>query len=603
MAHQRETRICQAFGKEFVIEPEDFEFYERIGVPPPTWCPDCRNMRRLAWREELHLYKDICKLCGKSIVSIHAPGGPFTVYCRECWLSDKWDPMQYGRDYDFKRPFFLQYRELIEAVPRPALTGSNLVRSDYSHACESVKDCYYVFWSYFCENSQYAFGNLLSRSAYDTFVADNSDHAYETLHSNRLYRVRFASFSDDCMDSAFLYDCVGCSDCFGCVNLRKKKYCLWNEQLSKEEYRKRMEYWDTGSFSRLAEAKEKFRELYLSLPRRYAHIQHSRNATGDIIRGAKNCDTCFSALDGVENCKYVYFGGLNLKDSMDTTAGGDLAELLYETMFTVRSSRVFFSSGVGNSRDVRYSDWAEDCDDLFGCVGLKHKRFCILNKQYGQEEYRSLAGKIKKHMDEVPYVDKKGRAYGYGEFFPTELSAYAYNESFAFNWYPKTREEALAEGWQWREASERNYSVGVLPEKLPDHIRDAPDSLAGGIIGCAHGGKCGEMCSTAFKLTPDELAFYRDIGVALPRLCPKCRYAERMRWRNGFHVWSRRCMCEGGQSGTGNDGTKTGTPRIYRNSVAHFHGSSPCPNSFETTYAPGKPEIVYCEKCYQEEFL
>ncbi|MDI6602741.1 MAG: hypothetical protein QME57_01295 [Patescibacteria group bacterium] len=38
----QEKCTCQNCKKEFVIEPEDFAFYEKIKVPPPTWCPECR---------------------------------------------------------------------------------------------------------------------------------------------------------------------------------------------------------------------------------------------------------------------------------------------------------------------------------------------------------------------------------------------------------------------------------------------------------------------------------------------------------------------------------------------------------------------------------
>src|SRR3989344_4931716 len=105
-----ETKTCQNCKTSFIIEPDDFAFYEKIKVPPPTWCPECRNIRRMAWREDHTLYRDTCKLCGKSIISVYAPDGPFIVYCRSCWNSDKWDPLQYGREYDFSRPFFKQYR-------------------------------------------------------------------------------------------------------------------------------------------------------------------------------------------------------------------------------------------------------------------------------------------------------------------------------------------------------------------------------------------------------------------------------------------------------------------------------------------------------------
>ena len=101
---------CQNCKNQFTIESEDFDFYSKIQVPPPTWCPDCRNLRRMLWREERTLYRSACGLCGKAIITVHSPDGPFTVYCRECYKSDKWDPLTYGRDYDFNKPFFLQYR-------------------------------------------------------------------------------------------------------------------------------------------------------------------------------------------------------------------------------------------------------------------------------------------------------------------------------------------------------------------------------------------------------------------------------------------------------------------------------------------------------------
>ncbi|MBI4085027.1 MAG: hypothetical protein HY432_00780 [Candidatus Liptonbacteria bacterium] len=591
------VQACQSCKQNFIVEPEDFEFYKKIDVPPPTWCPLCRNMRREAWRESHLLYRNTCKLCGKSVVGIHPAEDRFVVYCRECWYSDKWDSLDYGLDYDFNKPFFLQYRELMEAVPRPAMTGTSIVNSDFSHACVSCKNCYYTFWSLFSEDSQNCFALLFSRNAYDSYVTDNSDHAYETLHCNRLYKVRFGYFADNCFDSSFLFDCVGCSDCFGCVNIRKQKYCIFNKKLSKDEYLKQMEYWDLGSYKRLEEAKEKFRALYLSLPRRYAHIINSQNVTGDIIRDSKNCKSCFSALDDVQNCKYLFFGGLSLKDSYDVTGGGDMSELMYEIFGVTRSQRVFLSAGGGNSQDAAYCNWIENSSMLFGCIRLKNKKYCILNKQYAKEEYENLLPKIKKHMDEMPYMDKKGRVYKYGEFFPTELSAYPFNDSWAFTFSPKTKEEVISEGWKWREPQEHSYKISLEPENLPDHIRDVSDDVLKEIIGCIHKGGCNERCTSAFRLTSEELAFYRKMNVALPRLCPNCRYSQRLQWRNGYNLWRRSCMCEGKQSTNGK------SRMSYTNTSVHFHGDGSCPSEFETTFSPEKPEIIYCDQCYKAEFL
>jgi len=47
-----EIKNCQNCKKDFTVEPEDFNFYEKIKVPPPTFCPECRLVRRMLWRNE-----------------------------------------------------------------------------------------------------------------------------------------------------------------------------------------------------------------------------------------------------------------------------------------------------------------------------------------------------------------------------------------------------------------------------------------------------------------------------------------------------------------------------------------------------------------------
>ena len=101
-----QQKVCQSCKNEFFVEPEDFDFYEKIQVPPPTRCPECRFQRRAVTRNERSLYRDVCDLCGKQMLSVYSPGKPFKVYCRACWNSDAWDPLEYGADYDWQKPFF-----------------------------------------------------------------------------------------------------------------------------------------------------------------------------------------------------------------------------------------------------------------------------------------------------------------------------------------------------------------------------------------------------------------------------------------------------------------------------------------------------------------
>ena len=99
------VRGCQNCKQDFTIEPDDFLFYEKIKVPPPTFCPECRMVRRMLWRNERYLYKSNCDLCKKGIISVYPAQNNFPVYCCDCWWGDKWDSSVYGVDYDFQNHF------------------------------------------------------------------------------------------------------------------------------------------------------------------------------------------------------------------------------------------------------------------------------------------------------------------------------------------------------------------------------------------------------------------------------------------------------------------------------------------------------------------
>src|SRR3989338_5776331 len=116
-----ETRAFQNCKKDFTIESEDFSFYEKLKVPPPTWCPHCRFIRKLTFMNERSLYKSSCGNCKKSIISMYHPDTPFPLWCVQCHLSDIWDARDYAREYDFSRNFFEQFKELKYSIPHRAL--------------------------------------------------------------------------------------------------------------------------------------------------------------------------------------------------------------------------------------------------------------------------------------------------------------------------------------------------------------------------------------------------------------------------------------------------------------------------------------------------
>ncbi|MCD6528167.1 hypothetical protein J7K44_00780 [bacterium] len=572
-----ETRICQNCGKRFTIEPEDFEFYQKINVPPPTFCPDCRLQRRMSFYNLRKLYKRKCDFSGKSLISIYHPDGPYKVYHQEIWHSDKWDPVSYGREYDFSRPFFEQFDKLMKEIPWPhKLLDMGNVNCDYCVGTLYSKNCYMCAIS-FSEDCLYVYG-MKDKNSIDCLYLQGGELCYENIDCNNNYKVFFSQYTDNCIESAFLYNCRNLSNCFCCVNLRNKSYHIFNKPYSKEEYKKEIQKYDLGSYQNLLKIKEKFNKFKLKFPHKYAYITHSYNVVGNNIRDCKNCYWCFDTVRGVEDCKYIIAGGKNLKDSYDIVDAGSNSQLIYEGVMVGLGGcwKVFFSVNVVEGcRDVQYSMNCYNCHNLFGCIGLRHKSYCILNKQYTKEEYEKLVPKIIEHMNKIPYVDKKGRVYKYGEFFPIELSPFSYNETIAQEYFPLTKEQAIEQGYSWYEKPKSEYKPTIKAKDLPDHIKDVKDSITKEIIECASCAKASEdkqnQCqgSGVYRILPQELEFYRKMNLPLPRLCPDCRHYERIKQRNPLKLYKRKC--------------------------------DKCGKEILTTYSPDRPEIVYCEKCYLKE--
>ena len=578
MKNENKNRICQNCKKDFVIEPDDFGFYEKMKVPPPTFCSDCRFQRRLLFRNNRVFYKRECVSCKKSILSVYNKKGPFIIYCRECWLSDKWDSMSYGREYDFSIPFFSQFRSLQSKIPRMNLSQDNFVLSDYCNYGLDFKECYLLFGGK--GNERVYFGNQVvdSRDSLDIAFSEKIEFSYENFECARANKLFFSCYSSDCVESCYLIDCRNCMNCFGCVGLVNKQYYIFNKPHTKKEYEKFMGE-NQGSYQKHLNNLKKLYELKLTLPHRYARIYKSINSDGDDLSESRNTHNSFSSRQ-TEDSKYLFFCRNKTKDCYDISFQGFNAELLYEIAHGFSGSNTAFSVRNLYNQNTYYSEECQNCLNIFGCEGLRKKQYCILNKQYTKEEYEELLPKIIKHMNEMPYIDQKGRIYKYGEFFPSDLSPFAYNESIAQEYFPLSKQEALEQGYKWEDGEVRNYKIEIEAKDIPDNIKDVDENMIGKVIACEHAGKCKEQCTEAFKIIPEEFKFYKRMNLPLPRLCPNCRHYNRINLRNPLKLWERECMCD-------NDN--------------HFHGKDKCEVEFETTYAPERPEIVYCEKCYQQE--
>ena len=564
-----ETKQCKNCKKDFTIEPDDFAFYEKIKVPAPTFCSDCRYQRRLTNRNEWIFYQRLCDLCKKSIVSIHNPDYAGKVYCQDCYWSDKWDSTDYGQEFDFSKPFFEQFEHLRLNTPRVAMANNHSVNCEYTNQAEENKNCYLCVSTDNSENCLYGYWNIHSRDCVDSYIVEKCEKGYELVNCVKCSRSSYLENCADCIDSYFLKDCRGCASCFGSYGLRNKSYFWFNEQLTSEEYKKRLEKF-IFTHASIQFAREKLHEIELAHPHKYYNGKDIIKSTGDYLEEAKNARNAFNCRH-VENIKHSQDAWFS-KESYDCTEV--FSELSYETEgCTV--TRCGFVAKTWDSFDSYYTDLCFNSNNLFGCMSLRKKSYCILNRQYSKEEYHELLLKIIEHMK------KNGE---WGEFFPASISSFAYNETVAQAYFPLTKSEALLRGYRWYERKDREYQTDIRAGELPQTIEEVGDSILEKTILCKT--QLSEEdknkyynCTTAFKITKAELDFYRSMGLPIPEKCFHDRRQDRLALRNPRKLWHRQCMCD----------------------KNHSHHTGKCLNEFETSYSPDRPEIVYCEQCYNSE--
>ncbi len=563
-----ETKNCQNCKKDFVIEPDDFGFYEKIKVPPPTFCPECRFIRRLASSGERVLYKRVCDISQKEIFSMYPADVLFPVYNTDDWYSDKWDPYQYGVDYDFSRSFFEQFKELRNKVPQMSLVRQGFnINSPYVHRVTDPKNSYMVFRATKPEDTLYSYTVERLKDSSDCAYCIGMELCYECLNCENCYNIKFSQESINCRDSSFLYSCRNCSNCVACVNLINKEYCIWNVEYTKDEYFKKLEELKINSFSGIESLTKKFPEFRKKHPHKAINSVKSEKISGNWLSNCKNVTQSYDCWE-VKDGKYL-FSVFKAQNVMDYWEWGNNSELVYESENCgINDSRIYFCTQCWTgAHDLWYCDSCPGAGNCFGCVGLKKGEYSILNKKYSKEEYEIMISKIKEQMIKIPYVDKLGRKYLFGEHFPDELSLFPYNETAAYDFFPLVKEEAIKKGFLWRDREKRNYETTIRSNNLPETIGEVSDDILKEVIEC--GEKESPFSVGAFRITQNELNFYRRMDLPLPRVCFDVRHMRRIAKRPPLKLIKRHC--------------------------GH------CAKEIDTVYTEEYAPVIYCTQCYQQE--
>lgn len=549
-------RNCAHCQTKFEITDADLMFYEKVSpvfngtkqlIPPPTLCPDCRQQRRASFRNELQLHRRECDSCKKSIISLYDNAHPFRIFCHNCWWSGTWDACSFSVQYSSAEPALRQYSRLHRVLPRVSIFHKNCENSEYINHSKDSKNCYMCSVAFRSEGLLYCHWSNDSKDCIDCDHTTKSELCYQCINCLHCYSCTYSEYCAQCTNCSLCSDCHGCSDCMLSVNLRNKRYCIGNVHYDQQTYNQKKAELLAKPFS---EQMALMKNMLLQQPHPSCRHVHCEDCTGDFMEKCKDTRHSFDVAQ-LQNCAYCYDGNLG-QDCVDAHSFGTGSELLYDIHAVTAGYSNICANLCYNCSAVYYCDLCNDCSNCFLCVGLRRKSYCILNRQYTKDEYESL----------VPTIIERMRQDGeWGEFFPSSMSPFAYNETVAQEYYPLTKDEVLKRGWQWRDQKDEIPKVDrIIPAmRLPDSINAIPNDILHWAIECSE-------TKRPFRIVRQELDFYRTLQLPIPRQHPEVRRRQRMQSRSARKLWNRRC--------------------------------AQCKKEMTTTYSPDRPEIVYCEECY-----
>ena len=521
------TQVCEVTGDEFTLTSQHLDAYEYFDLPLPTVCPEERFRLQLSFRNDHRLFLRTCSQTDKPIVSIFGAQAPFPVVSNEYWRSDDYNPLLFGRNFDFNQLFVEQLLALWWTVPRPATSTRGELNCEGTHLAFDLRNCSFVFHARDCTDCLYCVGIWHSEKCVDCYNVRASSRCYECVHCNNCRDVYWSTMATNCESCWFVSNCSNCKYCLFCSNLDGKEYYVKNRPVTPEEFSEAVRRAEFLARSNAERAKEEFGLFLLDQPLPDFFSDLPEETSGNYLshcRKSYNSYECFNSIDLLDcnqlhnatNCLEGFGFGDGLIDSAQFVSVGSHARNIVNCI-----------ECWNDVSDLAYCNYCENSHHLLACIGLRNREYCIFNKQYSKEEYTTKRAAI------VAFLKERGI---WGKFFPAQFSGLAYNQSAAILYMPLAHVTAKMMGFRWDESPPLTpaelLSGSDLPadqqfKAVPNTTATLPLSLAGkGCFIC-------EISGMPFAVLPQELRLYEALGVPPPARCFEQRHAERVRSISG----------------------------------------------------------------------
>ncbi|EKE26116.1 MAG: hypothetical protein ACD_4C00428G0001 [uncultured bacterium (gcode 4)] len=390
-------------------------------------------LKEIASRYNLNLYKR------DTMITPYNPDFKWKLVNLEEFENLRLDYDKLWKDYDFNIDFWENYRLLAGNIHYPAFAlwwvNEN---SNYGYNILNVKNWYLCFEVCFCENVAYS-ANIKDncKNVFNSLMVwDNSENIYQSVWIYKSYNVFYSNFIFDSNNIWFSTNLIWCNECLFCNDLQNQSYCIKNKNYSKDEYIKLK--------NEIFSAKKVFLELYKKLQLNNSQLI-SKNSSWKFIIKSDNVEN-WNFIYNVNNGRNVMFAwtiewNVNFFDAAScwSPRGNDY----YWVISAWAWDNYFCSTDIIWWTNIYYSYYLENCSFCLGCIWLKNKTYCILNKEYSKEEWYEIADKIFAQMD---------KGWILWDFFPWDLNPFYFNDTVAYLLDDSfTKEEVIKDWHLWRD--------------------------------------------------------------------------------------------------------------------------------------------------------